>query len=74
MAVIIQTRNDTAANWTSVDPILAQGELGYETDTALFKIGDGSTTWTSLVYVAIPTVSATPPSSPFTGQLWVDIS
>ena len=38
MAVQIQFRNDTAANWTSADPILAIGELGLETDTSQFKI------------------------------------
>jgi hypothetical protein len=50
MAVIIQLRRDTAANWTSNDPILAQGELGLETDTNLIKAGDGSTVWSSLDY------------------------
>ena len=50
MADIIQIRRDTAANWTSADPTLAQGETGYETDTGKLKIGDGSTAWTSLAY------------------------
>jgi hypothetical protein len=50
MAIRIQLRNDTAANWTSVNPTLAQGEMGVETDTRKFKIGDGSTAWTSLAY------------------------
>jgi hypothetical protein len=50
MAVQIQFRNDTAANWTSANPILAQGELGLETNTGFFKIGNGSTAWTSLAY------------------------
>jgi len=43
-------RRDTAANWTSEDPILAQGEFGYEADTGNLKIGDGTTAWTSLPY------------------------
>ena len=30
MASIIQLRRDTAANWTAADPILAEGELGFE--------------------------------------------
>jgi len=46
----IQVRRDTAANWTSEDPILTAGEFGYETDTGKFKIGDGSTAWSSLTY------------------------
>jgi len=46
----IQLRRDTAANWTANDPTLAQGELGFETDTGYWKFGDGSTAWTSLGY------------------------
>lgn len=48
---IIQFRNDTAANWTSNNPILALGEMGLETNTNKFKFGDGSTAWNSLGYV-----------------------
>jgi hypothetical protein len=51
MADIIQIRRDTATNWTSANPTLAQGELGAETDTSKIKIGDGSTAWTSLGYL-----------------------
>lgn len=50
MTTRIQSRRDTAANWTSNNPTLAAGEIGYETDTAKFKIGTGSTAWTSLAY------------------------
>lgn len=48
--VQIQLRRDTAANWTSANPTLAAGELGFETDTGNFKIGTGSTAWNSLGY------------------------
>lgn len=51
MADLIQIRRDTAANWTSANPVLAQGELGAETDTSKIKIGDGSTAWSSLAYL-----------------------
>jgi hypothetical protein len=51
MADIIQIRRDSAANWTSANPTLAQGELGLETDTSKIKAGDGSTAWTSLGYL-----------------------
>ena len=51
MADLIQIRRDTAANWTSANPTLAQGELGVETDTDKIKVGDGSTAWTSLGYI-----------------------
>lgn len=51
MSVVqIQMRHDTAANWTSVNPILAVGEIGYESDTNKFKIGTGGTAWNSLAY------------------------
>lgn len=46
----IQVRRDTAANWTSVNPTLAAGEMGYETNTGKIKFGDGTTAWNSLSY------------------------
>ena len=52
MATKIQVRRDTAANWTSADTVLSEGEIGYETDTGYMKIGDGSTAWTALSYFA----------------------
>ena len=54
MAVQIQLRRDTASNWTSNNPTLAQGEFAIETDTDKYKIGDGSTAWTSLGYSSLP--------------------
>jgi hypothetical protein len=47
-------RKDTAANWTSANPILLSGEIGYETDTKKFKIGNGSSNWNNLAYLPIP--------------------
>lgn len=47
----MQIRRDTAANWTSANPTLASGEIGYETDTRAMKVGNGSTAWTSLAYI-----------------------
>ena len=46
----IQFRRDSAANWNTVGPTLSAGEIGYETDTGNFKIGDGSTNWLLLEY------------------------
>ena len=46
----ILLRRDTAALWTSGNPTLASGEIGYESNTGKFKIGNGSTAWTSLSY------------------------
>ena len=51
MADIIQIRRDTASNWTSANPTLANGELGIETDTSKIKVGDGSTAWSSKTYL-----------------------
>lgn len=50
----IQIRKGTAAQWTSANPILLAGEIGFETDTGKIKIGDGSTTWATLVYTVDP--------------------
>lgn len=50
MPVQIQFRRGTAAQWTAINPILAEGEMGVETDTNLFKIGNGSAAWNSLSY------------------------
>lgn len=47
---VIRTRRDTAANWITTDPILASGEMGLETDTNLFKFGNGTAAWTALGY------------------------
>ena len=50
MATRMQQRRGTAAQWTAADPILAAGEIGYETDTNQFKIGDGVNAWSDLSY------------------------
>jgi len=50
MAIPIQRRRDSAANWTSVNPILLDGQEGFETDTGQKKMGDGVTAWNSLSY------------------------
>lgn len=44
----IQLRRDTLADWTTANPILAEGEYGYETDTGYERIGDGATSFLSL--------------------------
>lgn len=54
MSTKIQLRRDTQSNWTTANPTLLRGELGYETDTRKFKIGDGNTAWNSLDYCFIP--------------------
>ena len=50
MAQQIQLRNGTAAQWAAANPTLAVGEIGVETDTNLFKIGNGIQSWYNLSY------------------------
>jgi hypothetical protein len=50
MATKIQVRRDSAADWNVLNPTLSEGEIGYETDTGKFKIGNGSTLWSALDY------------------------
>ena len=47
----ILLRNDTATAWSTANPVLMKGEIGIETDTNKFKIGDGVKAWSALSYV-----------------------
>ena len=47
----IKLRRDTAANWALSNPVLAQGEPGFEHDTGKLKLGDGVAAWNSLAYI-----------------------
>lgn len=49
----MQQRRDTASVWTATNPTLASGEIGIETDTLKFKIGNGSTAWSGLAYIGL---------------------
>lgn len=52
-----QFRRGTSSQWVTTNPLLANGELGYETDTGLIKIGNGSSLWNILNYqAAIPPI------------------
>jgi len=59
MAVQLQLRRGSASQWTAANTLLAQGELGLETDTGKLKIGDGSTVWTSLSYYTAGSAAVT---------------
>ena len=50
MATRMQQRRGTEAQWTTANPVLAAGEIGFETDTNQFKMGDGVNTWSDLTY------------------------
>lgn len=55
MPTKIQLRRGTSSEWTTSNPILLNGELGFETDTKKFKIGDGVNSWNLLIYSFTPT-------------------
>ena len=46
----MQQRRGTAEQWTAANPVLAAGEIGFETDTSKFKMGNGSSAWSALSY------------------------
>lgn len=67
MATQFKLRRDTAANWASANPVLADGELGVDTTNKKFKLGDGSTAWNSLpVY---PSLTAAEQAALVAGKL-----
>jgi hypothetical protein len=72
---VIKVRRDIAANWESVDPTLASGEIGFETDTNQLKVGNGTDEWTVLPYAsgaggASVDISETAPADPEEGDVW----
>jgi hypothetical protein len=50
VSVRIQMRRGTTSEWNSADPILNEGEIGYNSTLASFKIGDGESNWSELDY------------------------
>jgi hypothetical protein len=50
VSVQIQIRRDVSANWASKNPVLAEGEIGYDLTEKKFKVGDGITAWSGLDY------------------------
>lgn len=50
MATRMQQRRGTATQWTTANPILSAGEIGFESDTNKFKMGDGTNHWADLTY------------------------
>jgi hypothetical protein len=47
----IQSRRGSSAQWSAANPILADGEIGYDSTTKQMKVGDGVTAWNALGYV-----------------------
>jgi hypothetical protein len=50
MSTQIQIRRDTTANWEGVNPVLADGEIGFDTTANKFKVGNGSDEWQEIEY------------------------
>jgi hypothetical protein len=67
----IQIKRGLAASWTSVNPLLAAGEFGFETDTAKLKVGNGLVYWNDLSYLPVSTVGPTGATGP-TGPAGAD--
>lgn len=51
MATLIQIRRGTSSQWSSANPVLASGELAISTDLEKIKIGNGTSTWSNLLYI-----------------------
>ena len=65
MPIRFQFPGTTAAAWTASNPVLLARELGIETDTHKFKIGDGITSWNSLPYGGVQGNTGAPgPAAP----------
>lgn len=48
MATRMQQKRGTAAEWAAANPVLSDGEIGFEKDTGIVKLGNGSSTWNQL--------------------------
>lgn len=66
-----QLRRDTTANWTSINPVLAMGELAEDINLKILKLGDGVTAWNSLAQYGVGPTGPTGPANP-RGQVTID--
>jgi hypothetical protein len=78
MAQQIQLRRGTSTEWTTANPILADGEIGIETDTGLYKVGNGINLWSARPYSTLRSIDTATvvnmpdqatPSAPATGTI-----
>lgn len=62
MATKIQLKRNSSSGWAAENPVLSPGEPGVERNTGNMKIGNGTTAWNDLPYVAqrlvVPPLSA----------------
>jgi hypothetical protein len=70
MAQKIQIRRGTSSQWSTTNPILASGEMGYDTDLKSIKIGNGVTAWNSLDFdiADVKDYTATIPNTGWSGS------
>jgi hypothetical protein len=73
MAVNIQLRRGTTAEWVASNPILAEGEVGVETDTKKLKVGDGLTVWASLPYINLTPAAAASTYAPIANPTFTGV-
>jgi len=52
--VKFKLRSDTRTNWATSNTVLAAGEPGFETDTQMLKVGNGTLTWPNLPAAGMP--------------------
>lgn len=73
---VIRLRRGTATQWSTVNPILAAGEIGIETNTRKFKFGNGTTAWNGLDYAvgSVATEGVTVPWGNVTGKPIVSVA
>jgi microcystin-dependent protein len=60
VSYLLQFRNDTAANWASINPTLAVGEAGFDVTNQILKVGTGVTAWSSLQGISLATGGGAP--------------
>lgn len=72
MSSQIKLRRGTASQWTTTNPVLASAEIGVETDTNKFKLGDGVSDWTELKYFSSTEDFAPIDSPSFSGSVSID--
>ena len=65
----IQARKGTATDWSTQNPVLASGELGYDLTNKILKLGDGSSNWTSLSSINLSSSNITDFNSSVSGLL-----
>jgi Major tropism determinant N-terminal domain len=67
----LQLRRDTTSGWSTLNPILALGELAEDITLGILKLGDGVTHWNDLLQYGVGPTGATGPAGPH-GEVTID--